>query len=334
MSFIVDCSALLKSKHKIEEVWKDSGVVTDYIAEVEALKTIMSKQTARFPDLEDPTKDRTVKVSWFTNCNPTAPTTTIDQCTVGGDEVSDNCTEYVLDMELQTGFNVREKVFRRSDRSKEEVIAFKTMEVLRGLDEAVVQTVISRLDAACKGENVFLNGFTFSNMDTVIPAASWTPELFAYFAQAQIMNRMRGSYLLSGHNLFQANWIAQQNASNANGSGANKMLSSIPTFYDMFNIDPVLGVKKTFLIHPSAVAFVNKAYFPATPEKIDGKSGVMRYSINSQNLPGIKYDVIVDVICEGNDWIYKFGFFFKGGFFCNPASCDNKLKLLLGFRCV
>ena len=77
-----DCGLLLESKVKLDQIWQDSQQETDYIAEVEALRVIQANQRgATFTELQDPNKDRMVKVSWLSNCPDSTNVTDItDVC--------------------------------------------------------------------------------------------------------------------------------------------------------------------------------------------------------------------------------------------------------------
>lgn len=340
MSLGVSCSELLESKIKMDAIWRDAQANTDYIAEVEALKVIKANQRgASFPDLEDKNKDRSVKVIWLTDCNPNQVVDCPDECTIGGNEIADNCKDYTLTMCKSIDFSVPEKRFRTSLWSKEEVIAKSMLSTMKEMDEYIVQAIIAKMDTFT-GTNAAPNGFTISGSDTDIPAVNWNPNLFGYFVESMIMNRMRDAYMLSGHNMFQLDWNLQKEMANGINNGTSNMakMDSFKRYYDLFNMDSTLGVKKTFLVRPSAMAFVSKNYYDPTPETITGKAAITRYSVPSYNLPFITYDVIHDTECveglNGGDIKYKWRLSFKGDLLLNPANCDGTKTGLLSFKCV
>lgn len=332
-TFPITCAALLVAKNRVEQVWNDPQAVAEYTAEVTALTTIMGRQTAQFPDLKDPKKDKTVSVMWLTDCDDDDAADCSNECTTGGPEINDRCQDYTLDICLTKGFNVREKVFRTSMWDFDEVIARSMLLKMRALDEQIVQTVIAKLDAEYTGVNAAPLPYTISGRDTCVPAHAWTPELFAYIQQVLIMNRMRDAYGLSGANLFNASQIAKWNTGNDNGKGAAAMFGSVPITFDLWNIDPVLGTKKTFFLRPGSVAFVSKNYYGPTPTQMPGSAAKVRYSIASRNLPGVTYDVVMDTACANDEYTYKWSLFFKGGFFVNPKTCDNLNTGVLAFKC-
>lgn len=338
MSIGVTCAELLESKIKMEQIWRDAQANADYIAEVEALKVIKANQRgAEFPDLTDPNKDRTVKIVWLTDCNPNSVVDCPDECTIAGNEIADNCKDYELTVCKSIEFSIPEKRFRTSMWSKEEVMAKSMMTNMRILDEYIVQAMIAKMDTFT-GTNAFLGSFSTSGSDTVIPAVNWTPNLYGYFVESMIMNRMRDAYMLSGHNMFQQDWNIMKEAGNAQGGAANvAKANTFQKYFDLFNMDSTLGAKKTFLVRPSSMAFVSKNYYGPAPEEIKGKAAIIRYSVQSFNLPFITYDVLHDTECvqglNNGDIKYKWRLSFKGDLFQNPTNCDGTKTGLLSFLC-
>lgn len=332
-TFPLTCAALLQAKNRVEQIWNDPQAVTEYTAEVGALTTIMARQTAKFQELQDPQKDKSIRVMWLTDCNDDDAADCSNECNTGGQEIDDRCQDYALDMCLTKGFNVREKIFRSSTWDFQEVIARSFLLKMKSLDEQIVQTVIAKLDAEYTGVNQAPDPYSVSGRDTIIPAYAWTPELFAYLQQTLILNRMKDAYGLSGSNLFQASQLAKWNTGNANGPGTAAAFGSVPISFDLWNIDSVLGAKKTFFLRPGSVAFVSKNYYGPTPVQMPGSAAKVRYSIASRNLPGVVYDVVMDTACSNDEYTYKWSLFFKGGFFVNPKTCNNENTGILSFKC-
>jgi hypothetical protein len=323
------CADLVMIQVKLDQMWADSAVKQDYTANCVALQSIIQEQTAQFPQLKTE-KDTQVKIAWLNHCDDTVSDCTND-CIVGGDELSADCKTYELDICKTTGFSVKEKALRAGIFSKEELIAKAMLQKLKIMDEQLTQTVVSALDTYT-GVNQFLNGFTTSGNDTVIPATYWTPDLFAYFYQTMIMNKHTNSFMLSGSNLFQAEWIARMNMSNSEKAPDMAKMNTIRKYFDLFNMDSVLGTKKTFTIDKGAVAFVSKNYYPSTPIQYIG-AGQTRYSVPSKNLSGVTYDVIYTNDCTNNEITHHWSFYVKAGFFLNPTGCNSDNTGVLSFTC-
>lgn len=332
-----DCAALLESKVMLNEIWSDSQEQTDYIAEVEALKVVQSNQRGMaLAPLQDPLKDRSLKVIWLSNCpDGTSVEDVADVCTIEGTEIGDNCKDYELTRSKMIEFKVPRKAYRRSMWSKEEVAAKALLVNMKALDEYIAQDFISIMDTFSGYNQLVTEPFTQAGNVTTIPAAYWTPNLFGYFAQAAIKNRMRDAYMLSGNNLFQTQWMVDMETGNAQNGAANaRKMGSMNKYWDLFNLDSVLGAQKTFLIRPSSLAFVSKNYNTnSTPIAVGGNVGQDLYNIQSKNLPFLTYDVIHTVECEDNEYWDKWRLEAYYDVLQNPSNCNGQLTGQLAFKC-
>lgn len=326
-----DCSALLESKVKMDEVWADAQANEDFKAETNALKVLMANQNAQLPDLTDSSKDKTVKVIWLTTCDADDPVDCTTECTIAGNEIGDNCKTYEIGLCKQVEFAINEKALRTSLWSKEEILAKAMMAYMKKLDETLTQTAVAKLDTY-KAANAYLGSFTESGLVTQVPAAYFTPGLMGYFSQAAIKNRITSPYLLDAGNLYQQMWNVQMETSNPTGASAARKMSSIPIDFDLWNIESTVSAKRTYLIRKNATAFVSKTYWPSTPETITGAAAVTRYSVSSFNLPGVKYDVLFNTECTNNSIIYKWRLTANYDFFINPQDCAS-FKGVLAFDC-
>lgn len=325
------CASLLETQVKIDRIWADAAAQKDYIAEVGTLTALRANQTAQLTDLEETEKTRSVKVMWLTDCSGDTGDNCDDDCSVGGPELEADCKTYALDLCHKIGFTISEKVFRTNNFSKEEVLAKALMSKSKAMDEWITTTVIAILDTF-SGVNVFPGIGTIVGTDTYIQAPYWTADLLAYFTEAKVLNKMRNSFMLSGHNLYQQSLLANWKSGNSDGKGDASIFSMMNLVFDLFNLDSTLGAKKTFLIERSAYAFHSKTYFNSTPETLVG-AGLTRWTMPSKNLPGVNYDVTYTTRCEGNDIFYDWSLQFYGGFFQNPLPCNGQNTGILSFIC-
>jgi len=58
-----------KSIAKMDEIWADNQTVNDYVAEVGVLTALRTEQTAKLSIIEQPEKDRVLKIIWVADCN-------------------------------------------------------------------------------------------------------------------------------------------------------------------------------------------------------------------------------------------------------------------------
>lgn len=328
------CADLVKVTVKMEEMWADSAVQKQYIANAEAAKAVMSEQTAIFVALEDPEKDNVVRVEWVDDCNNTVSDCG-DECTIVGAESEATCKDYEITICKEIDYVINDRKFRTSNLSMEEVLARGWMNKLKALDEEVAKTVIAKIDSFA-GVNAYDGGIgNVVGNETYISAAYWTPAIMAYFSQVAILNKSNDVYLLDGDNLFQQMWMAQFNSLNANQASEMPMISAIRTHFDLFNMNAVLAPdKKTFMIDKSAVALVHKAFYSTTPEQILNGADIIRFSVPSNNLPGVMYDVIYKTECSGSAILHKYKFIARFDVLLNPTSaCNPDNTGVLSFTC-
>lgn len=278
-------------------------------------------------------KDLTAEVEWLNACEIVDEACT--NCDEGGNELSTNVKTYTMDLCRQVAFTVKEYDMLTNDFDTEMQIAKGFLKADKEISEWLVQQWIAFFNTN-KGRNVATAApgtarGCISGFDTYINAPYWNAELMGYFAKAQSLNRFTNPYLLSGSNLFESSMIANFNAGNADGKGAQAMFGSMPINFDIVNVDTVNSPDLiTYMIQPGTYAIANKAYYNPTPITYDfGK----RWSIKSQFLPGFEYDVHYSNVCENDFANHKFKVKLKSGIFINPEACDDENTGILTFVC-
>jgi hypothetical protein len=326
------CSQLQRIQVEVDRIWADTQQHQDYEPQVEVLRAIRAEQTARLQLIENPEKDLEVRVYWPADCSTNLADCS-DDCTIGGPEPESQCTSYSLDICKTTGFSIKEKRFRTNELSREAVVAKAMAKRLKELDEYLAQAVVAKLNAFA-GANLFLGGIGDPDNDdvTYIAPSYWTPDIYGYFTQVAIMNKLSSVFIIHGSNLFQMYWQAQMNQANANNKDQILKLQAIRSYWDMFNIDSVNGsTKASYMISKGAVAFANKAYYPLNAP-INYKDD-SRWSIESKALPGVYYDVYYNNECTSNDVQHNWSLYVKAGIFLNPLGCDDSVTGVIKFVC-
>lgn len=325
------CADLLKILVAVDRIWANNQTQVDFISFAETLRVIKEKQTAELRDLEKAEKDETVKVYWATDCNESL-TDCADDCDRSGPELEARCKEYTLDICKQAAFTVREKTFRASKLSREEVVAKGIMKRMKELDEYLAQTMVAKLNAFA-GVNQFAGiGSIAGDGTTYINQSHWTPNIAGYFIQVAKMNKLSGAFMLHGNNLWNTQWQASFNNLNDNQRAELAKMGSIQQFWDPFNVDSVNSpAMASYMIAAGAVAFVNKAYYPLN-SPVNYKDDD-RWSIESRSLPGVYYDVIYTNRCLSNEIYHDFLLQVHAGFFDNPYGCNEDRTGVLKFVC-
>lgn len=331
----ISCADIQVQKASADSIFKDGGEqAKQYIPYADTAKAILANQTARFVELEGQ-KDKTISLYWINDCESGEGDCEND-CIVGGPELSTDCKNYELDLCTSFGFNTKEKVYRTSLLNREDVIAKGMLSTEKKLDEWVNRQIIAKLDLLA-GDNLAPStaNHVVDNAGNVtyIPAHLWDASLNADFMQDMVLNRIPSAFLLSGSNLFKANYLANKRAGDASGSGDAELFKEFTKYHDLAWLDSELAAKKTFLINPNAIAVGNKAYYPTTPTEYKGTVGQIRWSKASRTLPGIVYDWIYTLSCANNDIVHKYSAYVKLGVWGSPLDCNGVSTGILAYEC-
>lgn len=313
---------------KMDNMWADNMIKPDFEANVEVVKAVMAEQTARVTELEDPDKDRDVKIHWIKPVT-TTPGNLSDQCSIGGDELESENKIYALGYAKTTGFSVTEEVHRTNMLGMTDVIAKGFLMRMKDMDELIAQTLIAKIEAF-KGTNQVTGGKgTVVGTETYIDPTNWDANLFAYLIRVGILNRFSNPYILSGSNLYDQEFNAIMEALNANGNGDAAKFKAMRKYFDLFNIDTVNTPDlKTYLINRGALAMAFKSRFKGKVIEYTHGADQKRFSIASRNLPGVVYDVRYNNACTSNDIKHNWSFDIRFDIFNNPTSVAARTGVL------
>ena len=330
-----DCGKLLEIKAKVEEIYQGGVIDKEYVPDVEPALAIRENQTARFDVLTNPEKDREVKVLWIDDCDDEDPDTCTDQCTIDGEEIGDNCANYVLGECFEKTFKVTEERFRTSMHSKEEVVARAMLKKMKLMDEFWAAKAIAFLNASA-GVNSYAGQYTVSGGTTYVPAYAWNPDIFGYIDTVLWKNKLNGGKMLSGTLLKQYMWKIGMEVTDPTGQSNQAKMTSFGIPYFDRRIDDILSEQALFLFDPNSVAMVTKARHAAytEPRKVDTPNGMQTwYTQNSMNLPGVVYDIAYQELCTGDDVSHFWKIKTRGDIFLNPLGCSNDRTGVLKFVC-
>jgi hypothetical protein len=328
------CSAIQQIKAAAERHFVEGGQqALQYISRADTVKTILANQTAKMVELENSDKDYTVGLYWINDCE-SGEGDCVNDCIVGGPELSVGCKTYELNLCNSFGFNVKDKVFRTNLLNKEDVIAKGMLSTEKKLDEWVNRQVITKLDLLAGVNQTPDNGIkTTVDNTTYIPGAYMDASVVAELYEDAVLNNMQNSFLLSGNLLWKSNYLADKNKGNADGSGANELFKEFAKYHDLFALDSTLGGKFMFMVNPNAVFVANKAYYSSTPTEYKGTVGQIRWSKPSSTIPGLVYDWISTLSCANNDITYKFSAYARIGVFGSPLGCDTDNTGIIRYAC-
>jgi hypothetical protein len=330
---------------KAENIWRDSMQNASYVAEVQGLTAIRANQTATITPLTDKNKNYKVRVNWLDKSTITASDLGVNagnNCDLDEPLLDAAGKEYKLDTFLKSGFSVNEDQMQDGIYSKEEAIAGGLLAAMKNLDELVSVKMMAKTDSYA-GKNRYLGPYTESNGQTQVGRANYNAQFFAYLAQASIVNRMRSNFLIDNGSLFQAKFIADASAGDANGKGTAALFNTKNIYFDLFNMSGAGLTTDTLMINRGALAFTFKSRFTPQPRELTGKVNQTRYSVESPNLPGVTYDVYYTMKCTVNtdeesdrfgedEIVHIWRFVFRGGLFLNPEGVGTGNTGVLAFN--
>jgi len=310
-------SALANIQLKAEAMWTDGQYKEDYKAEVEALKGIKERQTARITELEDQDKDYTVKINWLDTSAIVAQAATAN-CDITVPQTGTKSKAVTLDIHQEAGFSFTDADFRGSVYGEEETVAINMLAAMQALDEKLASAAIAKA-VAYAGTNAFLGaGKAYAAGVTTVEAAQFNRNLFAYLVQTARQNRMRNPYLISNGELYQEFLNATFDSGNSDGKGGAARWNAMQVYHDLFNFEAAATSVDLLLVNQGALAFASKVKYGTAPKTFGGKVGQTRYSIESMNLPGVKYEVYYEQTCVNDKITDAFKLQAHAGLILNP----------------
>lgn len=335
-------TTLVELQLRMEEMWHDKVKNRDYNPDMATAKVIMAQQTAEVSPITNEALDRNVSVNWVDFCSNTVrdesdedePVTDDDSCDVEGLEPESKSELKELDMFIEDSFMINEEKFRGNFIKMEEAIAVGVLAMERNLINKFNQKIAARL-LTYGGVNRYAGAGTIGTNNagyTEIAAADFTAEgFFPYLQQAGVMNRFQSLLMLDGGNLFQDNYRSQKYLGNDDGKAAASMYGDLSYRNDLFGFAANDIADVSIVLDPGSVAIGTANRFSETPREIKNPS-VTRYSVPSNYLPGVRYDVTYKQTCVNGKIWHAWNYKIRAGMWANPLRCNEDITGVLLFK--
>lgn len=327
----LNCGYLTDLQVEADRVWTDPMKNIELVAHADAAKAVLENQQVNFSDILVKDKKRILAVEWLTACDATTQACS-DDCSITGSDATPECKEYEITCLRESAFQVGHRAYRERTINVEQSIAFNLELRKKMLDEWIAQYILTTLEAGA-GTNLFTGGgaaFTVLAGKTTVSAAAWNDAIWGYFDLAARLNFFTNPYGVTGTNLYQLMFNRKLEGANADGKGNAAKINTIKMYTDPENVE-VIAPASTFLLHKNAAAFISKAWYRPSPEKLTADR--MAYSTPSRNLPGVEYDVFVERTCYQNEIYDAFKVQLHGIAAINPAPCNSTNNGILLFEC-
>lgn len=317
---------------KVQDMWTNSMIQNTMRPRISVLQAIIAQQTANVQILQDPDKDREVRIVWLDNCSASVESCADgSMCEFDGAEMGSAAQLYGINDCAVYKANINAEKYRTDAHSLDEAIATEMLKADKLLSEYIAAKVVAKLEAS-KGVNLLTaNGFPVTGTTTTIPANDFKgSEVMGYFYRAADMNNFANPYIISGSNLRQENWVAATNQANADGKGDITRFTSMPIYFDEKNVDSLNSpLQKTYLVNGGSLAFATKARFGVVPVTLTHET---QFSFASRNVQGMFIDVRLQNGCANNgDTLYKWIFTARFDLFLNPLPCVETNTGVLAF---
>jgi hypothetical protein len=325
-------SALVNVLKYVDEAWSDSMVAQDAIGRV-ATANIVKNESQRFvrlEELQNPSKDYTVRVYWPKMCSESSDAGS-DDCTVGGNELESDYKDYTLGTRRTWGFQIDEKALRSNALTFEQLVARGSVQADKILAEYLAQALITAM-VSNAGTNLYTGLGSVAATETTVDATDWSVDgMLAHLALAGQKNYFTNPYLLTGSALWTDVWKARLGQPATDRINEAVQVGQFRWYQDIHNVDPVVGTDETlFMVNPSAITWINKAYEPREGRELNG-AGQFRYSMPSRLVPGLEYDVVYTNDCSTDEITHKWSFYMKYGILINPEPCVTTNTGILSF---
>lgn len=313
-------SELVGVQLKAEKMWNDGQFKQDYVADVDVIKAIKERQTARITELENPEKDYDVAVNWL-DTSAVSAIDAVSNCDIDEPTVGSKSKPYALDIFKKSGFSFSEQDLRTNIYGREEAVAMGTLRAMMELDNAIATAVAAKA-VGYAGTNLAPGAHSYAAGVTTVAAAKYNRSLMASLLLTARKNKMRNPFIVEAGELYEDYLNAGFDAANSNGGGDAARTKALQTYFDLVNFAAAGTPVDLLLINQGALAFASKVHYGSTPVAIGGDVNQTRYSVASNNIPGVSYDVFYKTKCAnigGKDHItHHWRFEAKAGLLLNP----------------
>ena len=284
-------------------------------ANVKFAQIILENQTATFDPLNDPQNPKKLRLWWKEICRQSMVNVS-DNCDISGTEGDLAYKDVeITDSKQTASIILGENKFRHSTIDRIGYVAQELASRLRDADEFLAKELVASAYSFA-GTNAFAGGYTFNGTrnSLEIPAIEFNEGLIPFIAQMIAINQSSDAMIIDGGNLFQKLYGAEELKNNFGG---------LKVDFDLFNITANANTaNSTFVLDKSAIALKTLSFHPTTPKVYQSGANITKYSVPSQNLPGVVYDVFYQTECVGatNDILEKWSVVVNYGIFQTPLS--------------
>lgn len=334
---------------KMNEMFGGDRLAPELNKDIDTIMALATRQTAKFDKMDvllDVLDCRGAKVVFLKSCTNEAVdivATPITDCALVGAETESASMTLANNLGWMESFKVLGSDCKDAFSVVDKIAHLMTVK-MANLEEKINLAAIAFLMA---NEQAVADPLTYTETGNVVnvPEGAWTPAFLAEIAVMSKLSKLYNPFIISGSNLYVANFLADYRS--ASSPSVDAVLKSGPfdIYFDIQNIDTVVGAKATFLVDPSSYVFwPSNQYENMAPEPFSNGSTLykwrqraprLQYNDNGSLKP-VYFDVESQEACEVVGGVkytnYVFNIFFRGGLQLGPQVCDASATGILQFN--
>jgi hypothetical protein len=318
-------SQLTAATMKINEIKNlDRAIKRQYDYNPAVFNAMRSNQMAKLSVLEDPVKDRDLRIVWFEQTKTGVTQSCIKECSFTGVEGGTYAKDYSLDACVSKPIKLSEKRQRTNMITWEEEFAQLMLQADWEIAMDQNTKALAFLEANL-GNSVYApQGWTNNDDGIVVPNASYNKSLGAKLHRSAILNKLGNRPLtITGGEMFDYFYDYEKESANADGKDSIAKLKAAGEW--VFDIEGMgdFTDQRIYQVSPFSYAHASKvdSEFTATPRLVAGD--LYNYSYPSKFMPGVVYQVKHYITCEDAQFrVDNIALELKSKFFLNPTSVN------------
>jgi len=247
-----------------QKMWNDGRHKRELQKPVPSAMAVMSQQNVAFEKVMQGGRCVGVEAIYFKSCNDDVVDcedgdNDITDCDVSGIEAETAKKVYTPNVCLTKSLKVSADDCAGFN-SFEEKLTFMKLKMKATLEAELNKKVIASLVSNAQA-NTFNEGGTISGTKVTFGSSSWIDgagaKLLPKFHISAEKNQIYDAYMINGTNFYEAKWLYDYKEKSGSDDRYDDVFSQGPyqMFWDITNMDTVIGDKASFLIDRSAIAF-------------------------------------------------------------------------------
>lgn len=336
-----------------QRMWADGRNYRELKKPIAASMAGMMEQNVSFVPIMKGSVCVGVEAIYLKSCNDTVTDTSLSEnnlsdCDVTGVEAETAKKTYTPNISLTKAIRVSEDDCA-GFTSFEEKLAFMKLQAKAAIESEYNEKYIAAIAANVQA-NAFVVGGTANGSIVEFPATDFEggagAKLMPKFHISAEQNQIYDAWMLNGQNFYEAHWLYEYKEKAGSDDRYDDVYMQGPykMYWDIINVDSVVGSNPTFVIDKSAIGFFGQnEYSNDTPREL--KSDLWTYREPSmrlryrdgQSTQTVYFDVVEQHSCtvtskdparQRRHRVVDLEYTLKGGIITGPPDCGGGTGIL------